>query len=179
MTDEIIAATGHRPEKLGGYGAEIQRDLKHLAKRYFLVHRPKQVITGMALGWDQAIALACIQLHIPFIAALPFEGQEQRWSTEQRGLYFSILMHASEIVTVASGGYSTFKYQARNKWMADHCTRLVALWDGSAGGTANMIRYAQGPGRWRTTDNLWELYKGEYLDRRFLRDRGRDANGRQ
>lgn len=165
QSQDVTAATGHRPEKLGGYGQKVLCDLTHLAKRYLRAYEPKEVITGMALGWDTAVALGCIQLHIPFIAALPFEGQERRWSPEQRHMYFSILNHASQIVTVARGGYRTFKYQARNEWMADHCTRVVALWDGSPGGTANMIRYAQGPGRWRTTDNMWDIYRDEYLSR--------------
>lgn len=173
---DIVAATGHRPEKLGGYGGDVLRRLSRLATRYLNVHNPKEVITGMALGWDTAVALAAIRLDIPFIAALPFEGQHSTWSPEQQRLYFSILTHASQIVTVASGGFSIEKYQTRNRWMADNCTRVVALWDGSAGGTANMIRYATSPGRWRTIDNLWEVYLNE-MDRNIQRGDERNSGG--
>jgi hypothetical protein len=155
---DVIAATGHRPDKLGGYHPDVVNGLIKLAQRYLVVRRPREVITGMAIGWDQAVALACIPLKIPFTAALPFEGQDAQWSASQRAGYRAILAHASEIITIGGKGYSVFKFQARNEWMADNCTRVVALWDGSPGGTANMIRYATGPGRWRPMDNLWDEF---------------------
>jgi uncharacterized phage-like protein YoqJ len=153
----IIAVTGHRPEKLGGHGADVLSRLTLLAARYLRVLNPSEVITGMALGWDTACALAAIRLHIPFVAALPFEGQASRWSVEQRAMYHTILTHASEVVTVATARTDPmFNYQSRNEWMADRCEELLVLWDGSPGGTANMIRYATGPGRWRKLYNVWE-----------------------
>jgi uncharacterized phage-like protein YoqJ len=33
--------------------------------------------------------------------------------------------------------------QVRNEWMVDHCNDLLAVWDGSDGGTGNCVRYAQ------------------------------------
>jgi uncharacterized phage-like protein YoqJ len=33
--------------------------------------------------------------------------------------------------------------QKRNEWMVDHCDLLIAVWDGSEGGTANCVRYAR------------------------------------
>jgi uncharacterized phage-like protein YoqJ len=155
---DVIAVTGHRPEKLGGYSFDVTDGLKNLAKKYLKKRNPREVITGMALGWDQAVALACIPLKIPFTVALPFEGQENQWSAEQRKNYRMILTHAAQITIVGAKGYAAFKFQARNEWMADNCTRVMALWDGSPGGTANMIRYATGPGRWRPLDNLWSEY---------------------
>jgi uncharacterized phage-like protein YoqJ len=153
---KVIAVTGHRPGKLGGYGAEVLCRATLLAARYFRVLEPKEVITGMALGWDTACALAAIRLDIPFVAALPFEGQDRLWFPEQRIMYRSILKHASEVVTIATHADTRTNYQMRNIWMADHCEEVLALWDGSPGGTANMIRYATGPGRWRKIYNAWE-----------------------
>ena len=31
----------------------------------------------------------------------------------------------------------------RNLWMTEHASRLIAVFDGSAGGTANTVRYAE------------------------------------
>ncbi|WP_188052008.1 hypothetical protein [Azospirillum sp. Sh1] len=45
----------------------------------------------------------------------------------------------------------------RNEWMVDHSDRLLALWDGSQGGTANCVRYARGLGR--PIDNLWSEWE--------------------
>jgi uncharacterized phage-like protein YoqJ len=37
--------------------------------------------------------------------------------------------------------------QDRNIWMVDHCDALIAVWDGTSGGTANCVRYAQKVGK--------------------------------
>ena len=57
-------------------------------------------------------------------------------------------------------GYAAWKMQKRNEWMADKATRIVALWDGSPGGTANCIAYASKIGR--PIDNLWTLWTTVY-----------------
>jgi uncharacterized phage-like protein YoqJ len=155
---KIIAVSGHRPGKLGGYGADVLQRATRLATKYLRALEPKQVITGMALGWDTACALAAIKLQIPFIAALPFKGQDARWTREQRAMYRLILDHSDEIVMVSRLN-TVEAFQTRNVWMADHCEEVLALWDGSPGGTAHMIRYATGPGRWRKIYNAWEEWE--------------------
>lgn len=156
----IIAATGHRPEKLGGYSNTVRERLTDLAVAYLSRHNPTQVISGMALGWDTAIALAAIKLNIPLIAAVPFKGQESRWQLPDRERFNHILSKASDVVIVSNGGYSAAKMQVRNVWMVDHCDRLLALHDGSAGGTGNCVNYATGK---VPVDNVWKSwvkYKG-------------------
>ena len=56
-----IAATGHRPGKLGGHRQPVYDALRELAEEYFSEENPSLVITGMALGWDIAIAQAAAQ----------------------------------------------------------------------------------------------------------------------
>ena len=72
-----IAVTGHRPdnvftlhpyadvnfEKLTKFCASILVQIKE-------THPDLEIITGMALGFDQAMAQACIDLDIPFHAYL-------------------------------------------------------------------------------------------------------------
>lgn len=143
----ILAATGHRPDKLGGYCNSHAEKLYYIA-RDFLIAREETlrgeltIISGMALGWDTAWALAGLNLKIPLIAAVPFIGQERRWPSSAQTQYHEILDCAVEIVIVSGGGYSSEKMQIRNEWMVDHCEELIALWDGSPGGTGNCIRYA-------------------------------------
>ena len=43
--------------------------------------------------------------------------------------------------------------QKRNEWIVDNSLRLLALWDGSKGGTANCVTYAR-YGR-REIKNVW------------------------
>lgn len=152
----IVAGTGHRPDKLGGYGLEARQRLVRLADKYLSVVRPDKVISGMALGWDSALAAAALQLDIPLVAAVPFRGQESRWPKESQREYNWMLKDASEIVYVCEDGYAPWKMQVRNEWMVDNCDTVVALWNGTDGGTANCIRYAEKKSK--PIVNLWSEY---------------------
>jgi predicted Rossmann fold nucleotide-binding protein DprA/Smf involved in DNA uptake len=148
------AATGHRPDKLGGYGPAVAARLRRGATRFLEGRRnTTEAVGGMALGWDTAWALAALDVGVPLVAALPFKGQESRWPVESQRLYHWILERAAEVVIVCPGGYSPDKMQRRNEWMVDRCDELAALWDGSAGGTANCVAYADQVGR--PVVNLW------------------------
>lgn len=153
----IIAGTGHRPSKLGGYGPEVTRKLIQIATDYLQEHKPAYVISGMALGWDTALAIAANNLDIPFIAAVPFRGQENAWPHGSKVLYKHLLLNAEHVEYVCDDGYAAWKMQQRNKWMVDNCDVLLALWDGSNGGTGNCIKYAKSVGR--DIHNLWDKYE--------------------
>ena len=150
-----LAAPGHRPNKLGGYGPEVDEKLRRLAMWFLTTNRPDTVISGMALGWDMAWAEAAIMMRIPVIAAVPFAGQESAWPASSQARYRSILGACSETIVVCDGGYSPWKMQKRNEWMVDHCDYLIALWDGTAGGTGNCVRYAKGN---VPVHNLWSYW---------------------
>jgi uncharacterized phage-like protein YoqJ len=96
----------------------------------------------MALGIDQDFARVCIEMRIPFIAAIPFVGQESNWPFESQQRYQEILSYAYCVYVVSGGGYAAWKMQTRNEWMVDNCDILIAVWDGSSGGTRNCINYA-------------------------------------
>jgi uncharacterized phage-like protein YoqJ len=141
----IIAFTGHRPNKLGGYKLPnptyihiCQQIEKHLIEL-----KPEKIISGMALGIDQWAANIAVKLNIPFVAAIPFEGQEKAWPASSQKTYFNLLKKAAEKVIVCEGGYAAYKMQIRNQWMCDKCDILIGVWDGSPGGTGNCIDYAK------------------------------------
>lgn len=152
----IIAVTGHRPNKTGGYDWRSAHALMTLAREYLAEQKPDKVISGMALGWDTAVARAALFQNIPFIAAIPFAGQDRIWPKKDREMYADLLQQATEVHTVSPGGYAGWKMQARNKFMVDHCDKLLVLWDGSSGGTANCIEYAEQ--QHKPYDNLWERW---------------------
>lgn len=108
---------------------------------------PEKVISGMALGVDQWAAHIAYKLSIPFIAAVPFEGQEKAWPAASQKTFHQLLKLASEKVIVSPGGYAAAKMQIRNEWMVDHCDLLIAVWDGTKGGTGNCVQYAQKIGK--------------------------------
>lgn len=151
----IIAATGHRPDKLGGYSRATLVRCKQTALEHFQLMpvEPSRVISGMALGWDMGVAFAALALRIPFTAAVPFDGQESRWPEEWQAVYRDLLDSADHVVVVSPGGYSGAKMHRRNVWMVNQCDHVLALWNGSEGGTFDAINYANQIGKPLT--NLW------------------------
>ncbi len=146
----IAAFTGHRPDKLGGYNVpnpiyihvcqQIEKALKEL--------KPDKIISGMALGVDQWAAYIAHKLEIPFIAAIPFAGQESAWPQRSQTTYRHLLKLASEQVIVSPGKYNRQKMQIRNEWMCDRCDKLIAVYNGdTSGGTFNCVQYAIGAGK--------------------------------
>lgn len=157
MSPLIVCGTGHRPDKLGGYGEKVTGNLVRTAYEWLMNNKPDMVITGMALGWDQALGWAAYDAKIPFIAAVPFAGQEKAWPAVSQEWYRDLLALAEEVTIVSDGGYAPWKMQERNKWMVDNSTLVLALWNGTPGGTANCIRYAEKVGK--PIKNLWESYE--------------------
>jgi uncharacterized phage-like protein YoqJ len=153
----IIAATGHRPDKLGGYHPRTQARLQLIAAEGLRIMEPSRVISGMALGWDTAVALAAIDLFIPLTAAVPFKGQESRWPEGSRRTYREILSMADEVVTVCEGGYHPAKLQVRNEYMVNQAEEILALWNGTPGGTRNCIDYAKEMRR--PIYNVWSMWE--------------------
>lgn len=145
----IVAFTGHRPDKLPnketGYKLpnptyiKVCRQIESVLKEL----NPEKVISGMALGVDQWAAFISYKLKIPFLAAVPFINQESKWPTSSQETYTKLIKLASEVVIVSEGEYSAHKMQVRNEWMVDRCDQLIAVWDGSAGGTGNCVNYAK------------------------------------
>ena len=152
----IVAGTGHRPEKLGGHDGAIFMRLVTLARDRLREMWPEKVISGMALGWDQALATAALDLHIPLIAAVPFDGFGQKWPVASQYRCASMLAVATEVHTVSEIA-CTAALQQRNEWMVDRADLMLALWDGSWGGTFNCLRYAEK--LVRPVENLWSRWE--------------------
>jgi len=145
----IVGVTGHRPDKLGtnsvsGYVKDnpLRVWIKTQMRDHLKQLRPIYAISGMAIGVDQDFAEVCIELRIPFVAAVPFEGQERTWPIESQEDYRALLAKAHEVVVVSDGPYERWKLHARNEWVVDHINVLIAVFDGTLGGTANTVNYA-------------------------------------
>jgi uncharacterized phage-like protein YoqJ len=140
----VYAFTGHRPSKLGGYGYTSVERLYRFAIQTLkscCTHNPV-IISGMALGWDQAVAMAGIHLGMPVIAAVPCLGQDSQWPDLSQHRYDQILSKCSIVHLCSVSKYDPSKMHLRNRWMVDSCNKLVALWDGTHGGTAGCVQYA-------------------------------------
>jgi len=154
----IIAGTGHRPDKLGGYSLATDQRLRRVALAALAPLHPTHVISGMALGWDMALAEAAVELGVPFTAAVPFRGQERAWPVASQHRYHDLLGRAKSVVYVSQPPYSAWKMMRRNAYMVDHCDLLLALWNGEDdGGTANCVKYARLV-KHKPIQNVWDRW---------------------
>lgn len=157
-----LSATGHRPPALGGYSLATQARLRQFANNAIARLQPASVISGMALGWDTAIALAALDHGIPLTCAIPFLQQPSRWPTEHVVRWREIKKRAA-LVAVIAKSYSPEAMQLRNEYLVDNCQFLLALWNGQPGGTANCLNYAfrlkkREPARPLKVANLWSEF---------------------
>ena len=138
--------TGHRPEKLKRPEEEIKKSLESAILK--AIHDGYSTfITGMARGvdlWAGQIVLRLRQTNpdLRLIAALPYPDCDNRWSSSWRKQYAEVL-EAADQVDCISPQYSMATFQKRDEWMVDQSSRVIAVYDGVAGGTKNTIDYAR------------------------------------
>lgn len=142
-----IAVTGHRPDKLGKeyllvgpHTDYIRTQLLNALEPFMHLH--PTLITGMALGVDQLFAKIAIEKDLAFIAALPCRNQDKLWPDASKRLYRELLSKATLVTYVHDGEYTKSCMQERNEFMVDNCDLLIAVFDGSPGGTYNCVEYA-------------------------------------
>lgn len=144
--------TGHRPQKLPWkYNENDIRCIEFKEKLNAVINAVYEsgithFICGMALGCDMFCAEAVIELKkqnpdITLEAAVPYDGQESKWSEAGRQRYRSILMHCDKI-TLIQDSYTPGCMMRRNRYMVDSSNVLIACYDGKSGGTWNTIEYA-------------------------------------
>lgn len=141
--------TGHRPEKLNRSETEIKADLRREINQAFQ-DGFNVFISGMARGVDLWAAEIVLDLRkrnnsVKLICAIPHEGFEDRWSVSWKQLYYYVQNNA-DLVRVIGNGYHPGIYQIRNEWMVNHCSRVIAVFNGQPSGTMNTIIYAQHEG---------------------------------
>lgn len=142
----ILAVTGHRPNKLGGYYLPnpVANEVMLKLAESLDVLKPSLVLTGMALGVDQWMAQICIDKKIPFKAVVPFPEFDSKWPPRSQQQYRWLLKHAAETLVLSPGPYDPSLLHQRNIYLVDHCDVVLAVWDGKPkGGTASTVHYAK------------------------------------
>ena len=151
--------TGHRPQKVGGYQTPnpteqwVRSQLRALLIGLKARHPDDlTAISGMAVGVDTIWAEEAVRLGIPFVAAVPFRGQERRWPGSSQQTHRRLIARACEVVYVDEEvGYVEdtiiAMLSSRNRWMVDHSDATIAVWDGSKGGTRNAVEMTWRAGR--------------------------------
>ncbi len=163
-----LVITGHRPDKLGGYSTAVLTLLVNLAMDEIRLRRPDEVIDGLALGWDMACAIATIKLrdeeHLPIklFGYVPFRSQEKRWRDDTLvRMYNKIISKADQVIYLQDAepkdaGQAIEWLNARNERMVDDGDKILALHNGSKGGTWNCIHYAEKMAR--PIHNAWPAW---------------------
>lgn len=162
----IVSITGHRPNKLGGYKVPnlLYNSVINGLNQAFDILNPDFVISGMALGVDQWAAELCVKRGIKFIAAIPFQGQESQWPSHAQVRYEQLVKKSHAAYIITPGPYAAHKMHLRNQWMVNSCDVLAAVWDGTPGGTASCIEFAQARKKkifWVPFDNASKVPKVE------------------
>lgn len=141
-----VMVTGHRPDKLGGYDLPnpteqwVRATLRSLLEGFLRKHGDVTAISGMAIGADQIYCEVALDLGVPVIAAVPFEGQESMWSRASQDHYHALLGRCAQIEYICDPGYELWKMHHRNQWLVDQADFALAVWNGSSGGTGDTVR---------------------------------------
>ena len=73
---------------------------------------------------------------------LPFDGQADQWSQEQRKRWLGVI-EASDRVVHVSHEYDKGVFFRRNHYLVENANLLLAAYDGQPGGTAGTVAYAK------------------------------------
>ena len=151
---QSCAFTGHRPARFSfGYDESDERcaALKKLLREQIealIAEGVTDFYTGMALAVDQWAAETVLEIKktnpaVRLTAVLPYEGQANAWTVEQRERYFETLAACDEVVTLQARYTPSCMFE-RNRYMVDRSGILLAVYDGGEkGGTAYTVKYAR------------------------------------
>ena len=144
--------TGHRPEKLPwGKNEEDLRCILLKAKirdaiEVAYAEGKRHFICGMARGCDFYFAEAVLALReekgdVTLEAAIPCAVQSASWSAPQRARWEQ-LVDACDVKNVLQETYTPDCMHRRNRYMVEHSSLVIAVYDGSDGGTRRTLEYA-------------------------------------
>ena len=154
---KTLAFTGHRPNKYPFLSQENSAPCRHIKEA--LDRRVDQAIAqgythfvcGGALGVDTLAARLILEkregdARLTLEIVVPCEGQDKYWREEDRRLYADILARA-DIVTRICSDYTPFCMHERNQYMVELCQKLIAVYDGTKGGTYDTVLLALSEGK--------------------------------
>lgn len=159
---KIVAFTGHRPCKLPGRWGSNHSELCIKITKLLISEDVGRVISGGALGIDQIAIRAAMYSGAYLTLIEPFPGFWKKWPIKKIEEYMHLKYSWDEgmitfIYANENEEYASWKMQQRNEMMVDRAEEVWAYWDGSKGGTANCVAYANKKGV--PVKNLIEEFK--------------------
>lgn len=153
-----VSLTGHRPHKLAGYDlsdpfyVRLQARLERIIVNGLEHHPHLTLHSGLALGadtvWSKAI-LAQREIQpdrITFVAEVPVMSQSSRWPAARDQQFWQHQVDVADRVNIYATTYSPRAMQQRNEGMIAAAQLLLAVHDGSSGGTGNAVDFARKTG---------------------------------
>lgn len=178
----VINGTGHRPFQfdkktnkwiskleftndngvlIKGNSRELYDRLVDLASAWLRKHHEVDiVIQGGAMGWDLALGRAALLEKREMHFYVPFKGHGQDWKTFYKEEHNDLLASAHH-VHAPDVPFSVKELLKRNEDMVNGADMVLALHDGSPGGTSSCLKYAESVKK--PHENLWgmwERYRG-------------------
>ncbi|MFI3268662.1 MAG: SLOG family protein [Rikenellaceae bacterium] len=154
IKEKTIAFTGNRmltsPSVTSSTSLKklICNELYKLLEKDYLNNGITNFISGAAIGFDLLSAIVVLELRriypeIKLIVAIPFLGQEARYSSEDKLLYHQIISKADYQIVISQSGYSNQAYHDRNDLLIANSNKLYAYHNGKTrSGTGSTIRKA-------------------------------------
>lgn len=151
------AFTGHRPSKLSYLRNADHPDYRRLSDMLRATCLElygegfTRFLSGMALGVDMLAAEVVLKVReehpeVSLACVLPCRDQANRWREADRLRYQDILRQADEVVCLQES-YSRFAMLARDRYLVKHSDCLLAVFNGSPGGTKYTVDCALRAGR--------------------------------
>lgn len=152
-----IAFTGHRPNRLGGFGPKAKGILQAYAKRVLLPLDPEiNIVQGCALGWDLAVAKEAIEQGHKVISCIPVLGYNAKWPMDAVWELEGVLNKSHKVEIVNTGPYCPKALNERNKFMVDMSDELWALCAEVPSGSLSCVMYAEKQSK--SVKHLWRQW---------------------
>lgn len=154
-----VAFTGHRPESLS-YNIESSFDMLIKLTPQIQKEIRKSILAGCITfycGAAQGADIVCGEIviaekaaghpEIQLICVIPFKEQANNWKEPWKTRYNHLLNNTDRVICI-NDTYQKGCYQIRNRYLVDHCSTLIAIYNGkSTGGTAYTVNYARKHGK--------------------------------
>lgn len=151
---DVVGGTGHRQLSDAADQAWLQASLVKGCDWLRRIRGTRYVISGLARGFDMDWAEAALEAGLTLWAAIPFEGQEARWTKRDQARYAALRAAAARVRVTGhlsedlpaksrSAAVNTLLHK-RNRVIVERSGALLTGWEPGRldGGTAATLRIA-------------------------------------
>ena len=153
-----IGVTGHRVIPVAAYG-HVEAALTDALRPSCESAAPLEALSSLAAGSDQLFAEIALAGGARLTVVTPAADYETTFAPEELLRFRSLLGRAHTHIVLDYPQVSDQAYYAAGAYIADHCDRMLAVWDGrparGLGGTADIVHYTRALGKpvsviWKT-----------------------------